>query len=293
MLVISLPVLFLALAIHPSVSSEGAAPSAASALVPRTTLIDGRLFYKHSLFPVDVGLYDEEKRGWSKRVMLEAALDSLLIKPLIDIVVEYNSYGSRSRQFAEELYHELWDGRTDMLKKELFDMKKGVLKEPHCFWDYLSRGAQTAMAFMHMLWETWKRHRKLKKTLKRFAKLVCVRVPQTAYFAAEYIGDNTYSLLKNISVDEWPQALLNDRAWSESISPGNYGRIAELHYVLMQGNRRWLKKYIKLITWNSRDWMTSFAFCMQLSLPFCTGSLTCISPKDRLVTGSYSTRQHQ
>ena len=73
MLVVSLPVLFLALAIHPSVCSEGAAPSAAGAL-SRTTEIDGRLFYRHSLLPVNVGLYDEDKKSWSKRVMLEAAL---------------------------------------------------------------------------------------------------------------------------------------------------------------------------------------------------------------------------
>ena len=58
-------------------------------------------------------------------------------------------------------------------------------------------------------------------------------------------------LLDNISVDEWPQVLLNDRAWSKSIRFADYGRMAELHYILMQGNLKWLKKYIKLITWDS------------------------------------------
>ena len=257
MFVTLLPVLFLALAIHPSVSSEGAAPSAARALcVPRTTLIDGRLFYRHSLLPVDVGLYDEDKRGWSKRVMLEAALDSLLIKPLVGIVVEYNSYASCSRQFAEEMYHELWEGRTDLLKKELYDF--GVLKEPHHFWDYLSRGAQPAAAFAQMLWETRKKHQRLKKTLKSFAKLVSVRVSQTSYFVARYFDSTLYSLLHNISVDEWPQALLNDRVWSKSIGSADYSRMAELHYMLMQGNLPWLKKYIKQITWRSEDWIDVF-----------------------------------
>ena len=228
MFLISLPVLFLALAIHPSVSSEGAAPAARA--LPRTTEIDGRLFYRHSLLPVNVGLHDEDKRGWSKRAVLEAALDFLLIKPLIGIVVDYNSYASRSRQFAEEMYHELWEGRTDMLKKELYDF--GTLKEPHHFWDYLSEGAQPAAAFAQMLWETWKKHRELKKTLKRFAKLVCVRVPQTSYFVARYFDSTLYSLLHNISVDEWPQALLNDRVWCKSIRSADYERMSgtALHF---------------------------------------------------------------
>ena len=165
--------LFLALAIHPSVSSSAAAPSKRNTLcVPRTTLIDGRLFYRHSLLPVDVGLYDEDKRGWSKRAMLEEALGPLLIKPLIGIVVEYSSYGSRSRQFAEELYHELWEGKTDLLKKELYDLERDVLKEPHHFWDYLSGGAQPAVAFVHMLWETREKHPKLEEDTESFAKLV-------------------------------------------------------------------------------------------------------------------------
>ena len=280
MFAISLPVLFLALAIHPSVSSEGVAPSAARAL-PRTTEIDGRLFYRHSLLPVDVGLYDEDKRGWSKRVMLEAALGPLLIKPLISIVVEYNnSYGSRSRQFAEEMYHELWDGKTDLLK-ELYDLKRGTLKEPHHFWDYLSRRAQATTAFACMLWQTWKKHRRLKKTLKRFAKLVFVRVPQTVHFTADYFGGDLFSPLKNICVDEWPQALLNDRAWIKSIRFGIYGEMGELHYMLMQGDLTWLKRHVEQITWNSEDWITVFRFLHAvepaflhrfLEIPFAKGS---------------------
>ena len=269
MVVIPLPVLFRAFTIHPSTSSSVPAPSASRALcVPKTTLIDGRLFYRHSVLPVAVGMYDEDKRSWSKRVMLEAALDSMLIKPLIGIVVEYNSYGSRSRQFAEELYHELWEGRTDMLKKELFDVTKGVLKEAHYFWNYLSGRAQPAAAFAHMLLEAQHRHSRLKETLESFAKLACVRVPQTAYFAVEHCLGNLYFRLYNMSVDEWPQALVNDRVWNELIRMFRYGSIPELHYMLMQGDLQWLKKYAKQITWHSEEWIAAFRFLHALEPAF-------------------------
>ena len=272
---VSLSLILLALAMHPSASSSVAVPSTRRASrVPRTTLIDGRLYYKHSLLPVDVELYHKvDKSSRSEQAVLEEVLVPLLIKPLVNIIADYSK--SRSREFAERLYQELWEGKTDLLG-ELYDMEKEVLKEPHHFWDYLSGGAQPAMAFMHMLWETWKKHGKLKKTLDRFASLVGKKVPSAGYFVGQYLGGHMSSLLENISVDEWPQALLNDRAWSESIRFSDYGTMAELHYILMQGNQRWLKRYIKQIAWHSADGYAVSAFCMQLSLPFCAGSLTSI-----------------
>ena len=82
--------------------------------------------------------------------MLQEALDPVLPRPLIEIVGDY-SCASRSRQFAEELYAELWKGKTRLLHTELFDVKKGVLKEPHHFWEYLAGGAERVVVFVRML----------------------------------------------------------------------------------------------------------------------------------------------
>ena len=88
----------------------------------------------------------------TKRALAEGTLESLLIKPLASIVADYN-YKSPSRLFAEELYAELWEGKTDLLVRELYDAEKDVLKVPHHFWEYLSGGAQRVVAFVYMLEE--------------------------------------------------------------------------------------------------------------------------------------------
>ena len=189
--------------------------------------------------------------------MLEEVLVPLLIKPLVNIIADYSN--SRSREFAEQLYQELWEGKMELLG-ELYDVEKDVLKESHHFWDHLSGEAQPALAFVHMLWETRKKHDKSKKTLDRFAELVGKKMPLAGYFVGQFAGGYPSSPLENISFDERPQALLNDRTWSESVRFVDYERIAELHYMLMQGNLPWLKKYIKRITWLWADWLYCFQF---------------------------------
>ena len=255
---VSLPLILLALAMHPSASSSVAVPlTRRASRVPRTTLIDGRLYYKHSLLPVDVELYHKvDKSSRSEQAVLEEVLVPLLIKPLVNIIADYSK--SRSREFAERLYQELWEGKMDLLG-ELYDVEKNVLKESHHFWDHFLGGAQPALGLVHMICETWTKHGKLKKTLDRFAERVVQKVPSAGYFVEQYV-DGYPSLLENISVDERPQALLNDRAWSESIRIADYERIIELHYMLMQGNQRWLKSYIEQITWDSSDWLRVFRF---------------------------------
>ena len=62
--------------------------------------------------------------------MLVETLESLLpISALISVFVD----GSFSRLLAQELHAELWEGRTDLLGRELCALKKNVLKEPHGF----------------------------------------------------------------------------------------------------------------------------------------------------------------
>ena len=165
--------------------------------------MDGRLFYRHSLLPVDILVYNEQVQASDAR---SGACPFAASRFWYRLLSDYSSYGNSSRLFAEELYRELWEGRTDMLKKELFDVTKGVLKEAHYFWNYLSGRAQPAAAFAHMLLEAQHRHSRLKETLESFAKLACVRVPQTAYFAVEHCLGNLYFRLYNMSVDEWPQS---------------------------------------------------------------------------------------
>ena len=152
--------MLLAPAIHPSTcaSSFGVASCMSEASRrPKTTLINGRLFSKHSLLPVDVGFCNEDRRAASaSKRCSKRHLALCWFRPLIDIVADYSE--SRSRQFAEELYAELWEGRTDLLREELYDLEMDVLKEPHHFWDYLSGGAQPVVAFVHMLWEARKKH---------------------------------------------------------------------------------------------------------------------------------------
>ena len=110
-MLVLLSVLFLALAAQLSASGSGAGPSASSASQPPgTTLINGRLFEEHSLLPIDVADYNEIRDSRRKRAMLQEALDPVLPRPLIEIVGDY-SCASRSRQFAEELYAELLEGR--------------------------------------------------------------------------------------------------------------------------------------------------------------------------------------
>ena len=44
-----------------------------------------------------------------------------------------------------------WRAETDLLCDELFDVEKGVLREPHHFWEYLAGGAERVVVFVHML----------------------------------------------------------------------------------------------------------------------------------------------
>ena len=254
MLVLLLPVLFLVLAVHPSASSPDAAPSTSSVFrVPETTVIGGRLFYKHALLPVD-DCYKENADSELKRAMLKETLAPLLAQPLIGIIVDYSIYGSFSRQFAEKLYHELYAGRTDLLCKDLYDLKKKTLKGSHHFWDYLSGGGQPVAAFVHMLWETQWKHPRLKKTLRSFARLVRRKAPQTAYCVACYLDRTMPFPLGNISLDEWPQALLDDQAYFESIGKIVHDMAAVVYYFLTQGNGRRLKNYLDAVPLEGDKW---------------------------------------
>ena len=126
---------------------------------PNTTEIGGRLYYRHLLLPVDECYSEDGRNSEWKRAVLKETLDPLLIGPLIAIVAGYGA--SRSLQFAEELYAELWSGKTDLLGK-LYDAERNILTEPHAFWDYLSGGAQPVVGFVHMLMEAGTKHPELR-----------------------------------------------------------------------------------------------------------------------------------
>ena len=85
---VSLLVIFLALAAHLSASKPDAAASASTA--SKTTEIGGRLYYRHSLVPVEY--YSEDDRNSeSKQAVLKETLEPLLIDPLIEIVADYSA----------------------------------------------------------------------------------------------------------------------------------------------------------------------------------------------------------
>ena len=95
---VALPLLLLALFVHLSACSAGAASSASKApRLSETTEINGRLCYRHTLIPVEY--YSEDNRNESKQAVLKETLDPLLIDPLIEIVADYScASGSCSLQ---------------------------------------------------------------------------------------------------------------------------------------------------------------------------------------------------
>ena len=255
MLAFLLAVSFPVLAIYPLVcaSRQGAAPStSASCKLSKRTRIDGRLFDSRLFFPADPGFYREA--SWAKRAKLEQVLESLLgVVPLIDIVAGY-SYGSYARLLAEELYHELYSGQTNLLCRELYDAEKDAVREPHYFWVYLSGAAQPVVAFVHMLRKAQEKHPKLADTLASFAKAVSKKVARAAYFLACYLDCAMPFPLNNISLDEWPQALINDSSYLRSSGCNYYDRAARIEYFLAQGAVGQLKEYLWDLSLLTQGW---------------------------------------
>lgn len=263
MLILWLPVVLLALATHLSISAASSSSAASSTSVshrlPQHTRINGRFFDSRFLLPADVGPYIDDKNSWSKRPMHEEVLDSVLgIKPLAGIILDYNSFVSRSRQFAERLYAELWEGRIGPLCKELYDSAKDAVDEPHHFWDYLSGGAQPAAAFAHLLWAAKGKHPELSEALDDFARLASARVPQTAYFLAGYLDGRMPFPLQNISLDEWPQPLLDDQAHLAKGTRSIFKVVSRVHYYLMQNSVRGLAWYVHTLSLSRCDWREVF-----------------------------------
>ena len=245
---------FEALSVSQPACNVGAAAS-------KTTEINGRLYYRHSLLPVDE-CYDEDGRNSeSKRALLKETLGSLLPSCLIAIVAGYGA--SRSLQFAEELYAELWDGKTDLLGK-LYDAERNILTESHAFWEHLSRGAQRVVAFVHMLIKARTKHPKLKGQLRSFAELVCDKVPQTAYLIREYLGDRIYLDWTQTSLGSWPQALLDDQKYFGTDVYSSFLLVTRVYYLLKQSNVKRLENYLYSVPLDKFDWFyvlrTLYAF---------------------------------
>ena len=198
-MLVSLLLLFLVLAAHLSASKPDAAASASKASpVSETTKIGGRLLYRHSLLPAEVESYNGDGTSEFKQAKLEEALAPFLIAPLVDIVTDYSR--GHANHFAEELYGELAKGRIGLLYQELYDLESNTLKEPHPFWDYLAGEGQPALMLVHMLKMAWRDAQELKPALDSFARLVSVRVPEAAYFVAQYLGGKYWSPLCSIEL---------------------------------------------------------------------------------------------
>lgn len=236
-----LTAVFLAAAVNFSVSASDL--SAAHQLSNRLRL-NGQLFESQFFLLVD-DLLDDCETSKSKRKVIERALGPVLPKPLIEIIVDFSD-GCRPRLFAEALYRELYRGETDLLGSELYDGKRNILKNAHYFWVYLSsRVLPVVLGFVHMLWESWNRHPHAKQTINRFARLVPERVPQATYFVAHYFDSDTpCPLIRNTSVDAWPQALIDDKEYFESAGIHLSESVVRIHYLLVRSSVEQLRAFL-------------------------------------------------
>ena len=238
-----------------SASEPSADPSRAFP-APQTTMISGRLLDKYSLVPV--GEYrNEDKDSKCQRAMLKEALGSQLGVPaLIDIVAEY-SPKSHARLFAEELYAELWEGRTDLLVRELYDVEKSVLKEPHHFWEYLSGAAPRVLVCVWMLWKA-QMNVPLKQVLDAFAKLVGKKVGGAAYFVGGYLDGSMPFPLQNTNFDECPPALNNSRDYLDFASSFHFGIVPGFNYFLALRDAGRLVEYMTRVGRRKWEWLYAF-----------------------------------
>ena len=217
----------------------------------KRTRFGGRLLDSRVFLPAD-DLFDDRERSDARKVMLKTVLEPLIAKPLIEIVAAFSSV-SPSRLFAEELYAELYAGRTDLLEGELYDAQRGVLNESHHFWAYLSDAAlPTVMIFVHMLWCA-----RVMARFPGFVNLAFERVPQASCFAAHYFHDNRPSALPvNVSMDEWPQALTNDKTFFQFTNLSFFELLKRTHYLLTRNKVKQLKASVlgaslDRSTWNN------------------------------------------
>ena len=238
-----------ALSVGQPACNAGAAASASTAF--KTTEIGGRLYYRHSLLPVDECYSEDGRNSESKRAMLKEALGSLLPIYLIAIVAGYGA--SRSLQFAEEMYAELWNGKMDLLGK-LYDAERNILIEPHAFWDYLSRGTQPMVGFLHMLLEAEEKHLALKWTLRNFAVLVSDKVPQAAYLIGEYLGDRMSLFWMTDKLGLVATSTTRRPKLFQRTCPCSFGLLTRVYYLLKQSNVERLANYLYSLPLYMFDW---------------------------------------
>ena len=191
----------------------------------------------------------------SRRALLKETLGALLPSCLIAIVAGYEA--SRSVQFADELYAELWNGKTDLLGK-LYDAERNMLTEPHAFWDYLAQGAQPVVGLVHMLMEAEGKHLALKGTLSSFAVLVCDKVPQAAYLIREYFGSRMYLDWTQTSLDLWPQALLDDEEYFKAGVCESFDLMTRVYYLLTKSNVQSLENQLYSVPLDKDEWLDVF-----------------------------------
>ena len=246
---VALPLLLLALAVHRSACSLDAAPSASTA--SKTTVISSRLYYRHSLLAVDECYSEDGRNSDLKRAVAKETLDPLLIDPLIAIVAGYGA--SHTLQFAEELYAELWNGKTDLLGK-LYDAKRNILAESHAFWDYLAQGAQPVVGFLHMLLEAEGKHLDVDDNTEEFC---CVGSCQGATSSILCTGVSWLpyvSVLDGQGLDSWPQALLDDQKYFSASAGDSFEVVTRVYYLLKQSNVERHEKYLYSLPLGKFHW---------------------------------------
>ena len=157
--------------------------------LPWTIELFGRRFVNGYFIPAPGVATDHSSK--MMRALVQEALAPVLPAIAVEIVAGH-SHLHPARLFAEGLYRELHKGRTKMLFRELYNVKKDALREPHVFWEYLAQATLPTYVVLHyMLGKAKERrymqdpaeqYRCLNERLLRFARLVGKRFPQAAYF---------------------------------------------------------------------------------------------------------------
>ena len=181
------------------------------------------------------------------QALVQKALAPVLPTLAVDIVAGY-SHLHPARLFAEGLYEELYKGQTRILFRELYNVKKNALREPHVFWQYLGQATLPTFVVLKCMLEAakekWRaqnarKHCILNRPLGRFARLVGKKFPFAGFFMKHYIRC-ARAFIMNVSMDEWPQ-VLHDKFY--------YGHLlaSRVHFFLVHSRKKQLRRTIKAL----------------------------------------------
>ena len=85
--------------------------------------------------------------------------------------------------------------------------------------------------------------------------LVSDKVPQAAYLIGEYLGDRMSLYWMRTSLDEWPQALLDDEAYFRASVYDSFDLMTRVYYLLKQSNVERLENFLYSLSLGKYQWL--------------------------------------